>query len=462
MPIPLSKHTQQRPLHKESDSPTIKIEELEILENRLLLFKLSYPKQLKKYFSSDSFWAKYDVDLQDVDESILQIPAVSNMLPVAWATGADIFVKKLDATYLQSVEKIKSVMKMWYRLPFSTRLFADEVTFNKFSNKRCGLLFSGGIDSTASYIRHRDAKPNLIMIWGADIPLSEKALWEKTKKVYQGFAQQERAEFNFIETNLRHFINERLLSAKFGRHLSGSWWGYLHHGIGLLGLTAPLTVVERMGTVFIASSISRAQTRKVHWGSHPFTDNLMSWADIKVIHDIDDLNRHEKIKYILKNYIEKASYYPSLRVCWSQFKNFNCGKCEKCTRTITALVLENIDPNKCGFDISDNYFDILKRNLIENKINLEHPLPLLWQDIQRNIPEKINHNLHNCQDFFKWFKGFTIKQNAHRIRFNLEDFLLQIYYELPQKLQNTISLLRVQRRPIVRLVGHALSLISEK
>lgn len=42
-----------------------------------------------------------------------------------------------------------------------------------------GLLFSGGVDSLASYIRHREKKPNLIMIWGADIPISQEGFWRK-------------------------------------------------------------------------------------------------------------------------------------------------------------------------------------------------------------------------------------------------------------------------------------------
>lgn len=445
---------------KESANPAIKIEELKILKNRLLLFKLSYPKKIKKYFLSNLFWVEYDHDLHGVSRGILQIPAVSNILPLAWAIGADILVKELDKTYLQSVEKIRLVMKTWYpKLPFSTKIYVDDVTSSNFSNKGYGLLFSGGIDSTTSYVRHKNAKPNLIMVWGADIPLDKKNFWKKARNKYRSFAERENIRINFIKTNMRQFINERLLTIKFGRYLSASWWGRLHHGIGLLGLTAPLTVTEHIGTILIAASVTRTRALKLHWGSHPLIDNAMSWADVKVVHDSDDLSRHEKIRYVLGDYIRKGNYYPTLRVCWSQFSDFNCGTCEKCLRTITALALENIDPNKCGFNINGNFFDILKQNLIENRINIEHAF--LWKDIQRHLPKVMNHNLYGCEDFFNWFKEFNIVENKPKRNFNINNLPFHVYYELPENLQKTIKRIREQQTPIMRIAKWVLSLISK-
>jgi len=120
----------------------IKMEELKVIKNRLLLFKLSYSKNVKKYFLNDLFYAEYDEDIRNASKSILQVLFVSNLINVAWAIDADIHVEK--------------------------------VVSNSFSDKGYGLLFSGRIDSATSYIRHKNKKPNLIKVWGADIPLTEK------------------------------------------------------------------------------------------------------------------------------------------------------------------------------------------------------------------------------------------------------------------------------------------------
>lgn len=211
----------------EPKSKHIQIEETRVLKNRLLSSKMSFSKDVEKYFQSNLFYAEYDRDIQNVSTSILQIPVLSSIITVAWATGADIYVKCLDKTYLESLNKIKSVMKKWYpKLSFSTDICVENIVSNKFSNQGYGLLFSGGIDSTASYIRRKKQKPNLIMVWGADIFLTEEKFWRKVKNKYKDFAQQENVEINFIKTNMRQFINEGLLCIEFGRYLTDfSWWG---------------------------------------------------------------------------------------------------------------------------------------------------------------------------------------------------------------------------------------------
>ncbi len=171
-------------------SKYIKIEEPRILKNRLLLSKISYSGNIEKYFQQKVFRAEYDRDIQNVSASILQIPVFSNIITVAWAAGADIYVKELDRSYLESLNKIKLVMKRWYhKLSFSTNIHVEDLVSNKFSNRGYGLLFSGGIDSTASYIKHRNEKPNLIMIWGADILLAEEEFWRKVQKQIRGLCK---------------------------------------------------------------------------------------------------------------------------------------------------------------------------------------------------------------------------------------------------------------------------------
>jgi len=425
----------------------VKIEKLEISRNRLLEFKLSYSKNVRKYFSGSSFYVEYDKEVHNVSRSILHIPAVANIITLAWAIGADIYVKELDKTYLESLNKVKSVFKRFYpKLPFSTRINVEEIVSNRFFNEGYGLLFSGGVDSMTSYIRHKDKKPNLIMVWGVDIPVRARLHWMQVRGIYKEFAAQENVKINFIKTNIREFLNEFLLDTEFGRYaIDLSWWGGFHHGIALLGLCAPLTM-ERIGTILIASGASPHSARRYAWGSSPLIDNKISVADIKVVHDGYELSREEKIGKVLKGYIRNERRYPALKVCWSQYHDFNCSKCEKCSRTITGLVLQNIDPNKCGFRIDSNFFAFLRENLIKGGFTSNEQNIQIWKRLQRSIPKELTNDLYNSKEFFAWFRDFDISGNAKRIEIRARALLtrlralclLGVYNRLPKIVQNTI------------------------
>jgi len=415
----------------------IEIEELKILENRLLLFKLSYSREIKKFFSSNYFYVRYDKDIHNVSTSILEIPVISNIITVAWAVGADIYVEQLDKTYLKSLDDIKAVMRRWYpSFCFSTEIYAEKIVTNKFSNEAYGLLFSGGIDSMTSYLVHRNRRPHLIMVWGADIPVDREKFWTEVRNVYQEFAEQENMAIDFVKTNMRQFINEQLLNAEFGRKMRGfSWWGGIHHGIGLVGLCAPLTV-ESIGTLLIAAS--HTEEFKQPWGSHPLIDGKISWADVRVVHDGYELSRQEKIRRILKGYMRNEKHNPYLRVCFSQFRDFNCGKCEKCSRAITGLVLEGIDPNKCGFNLATDFFGFLRQKLVEGEFFSSEDEVFMWKDIQRHIPEEICHNLHDSKQFFKWFRDFDISRKSRKRLVRWRSTLLRIYDRLPRNVHDVI------------------------
>jgi len=426
-----------------SSEKHIRIERLKVLKNRLSFFKSSYSKNVQKYFLSNQFFVEYDKDIHNVSKSILYIPAVSTLIPVAWAVGADIYVEELDKTYLESLGKVQQVMKDWYpNLPFSTNIHVDKVVPNSFSNNRYGLLFSGGLDSTASYIRHKSKKLDLIMVCGVDIPLDEEKLWRKAKDKYEDFANQENVEISFIKTNARQCTNERLLREEFGRYLTDStWWGGFHHGIFYLGLCAPLSV-KHVGTILIAASYTREF--QYPWGSHPLVDNRISWADVRVLHDAYEVSRQEKIRHVLNNCVRNSRHYPHLWVCTidrpRSFRGFNCGKCEKCSRTITGLVLENIDPNKCGFNIDNKFFDFLKQNL--SRFIRGEDQVFMWKDIQRHIPKVINHNLHDSKEFFEWFKNFDVSVSMRKryinkiIESSIGPSVLYVYDKLPSIVRN--------------------------
>jgi hypothetical protein len=394
----------------------IKVTELNVVDNKLSI-KIDCSEDIKKYFLTDYLYVEYDQNVTNVGKSILSIPIVSNIITIAWAVGADIYVEELDKTYLDSLSKIKPVFKKWYpQFSFSTNLNVENIVSNQFNGEGYGLFFSGGIDSMTSFIRYKDKHPDLFTIWGADIPVYENDFWEKVRNRISLFSNREGVNVHFIKTNMQQLLNQSLLARQY--KLIG-WWGPVSHGLMLLSLVTPLTT-KGIGTILIAASHTQDLINKP-WGSHPLIDNNIAWADVRVVHDGYELNRHEKMRYIMKH----PEYLPQLRVCYSSHSDYNCGRCEKCLRTITALILEGVNPKNCNFNINDDVLCLVKNNFTTGRFHLTPGQISFWQDIQKHIPEQINEDTYGSKEFFTWLKGFDIlKYRTNRI----QHFLWMISY----------------------------------
>ena len=83
-------------------------------------------------------------------------------------------------------------------------------------------------------------------------------------------------------------------------------------------------------TTYIASGHTWAEL----WpdGSHPATDPLWSSATRRMVHHGRGAMRWQKLDRIAR----EPGVLDILRVCW-QDKGFNCGRCEKCLRTMVLL-----------------------------------------------------------------------------------------------------------------------------
>jgi len=397
----------------------IRIANLEAVENKLKC-KFDFSENIAKYFKTDQFSAEYDKNIENIDKSILSIPPLANVITVAWANGADIYVDKLDKNFLDSLGRIELVFKKWFpQFSFSTNINVENLVSNRFGNDGYGLLFTSGVDSLSSYILHKEKKPTLISIWGADVPTEEYLFWNRIKSLLENFAVVHGANIHFIKTNGRELLNDLLLATEY--KIGEGWWGEVYHSLFLLGLCAPLTITEKIGTIFIASSFPENLSREP-WGSHPLIDNNISWADNQVLHDAYELGRQEKIRNILKVHPEYLKY---LRVCHIQYSKLNCGVCEKCLRTITNLVLEDMDPNKYNFDINESIFDLIKNFLDKGLISIREKN---WQNILDNIPEKLEDDkIYNSKEFFEWLKELDISGYKYRGDSKVSN-LLQLYY----------------------------------
>lgn len=426
-----------------------------VRDGNTVVFKLSFPKRIKKYLVSETIYVNYSKRIDNVDESILNIPVVSALVPLAWVVGVDILVDKLDRTFIESLNKVKPIFNRWHpNFSFSTEIKVKEIVSNKFYNNGYALLFSGGLDSTVSYIRNKEKKPHLISIWGIDIPTKNKDLWEKAKAKIMEFAGQENVKVHFIKTDIKEVFRDSLLSVEFGR----SWWVRVTHGLTLISLCAPLSK-EGFGTLLIASTRGPQKPGEIRppLGSSPLIDEKISWADVKVIHDGYYLNRQQKIKYVLKKYFDSSNHL-FLRVCTEALNALNCSECKKCLPTIIGLLLEGIDPNKCGFKIDENTLLKLKSSFLNETFEIfenDAISPCFiyrtdeWKEIQGEIPQNITTSLYNSKEFFEWLKSFDLtnyglkierKMQTKRLikvlRYRLLGCMLSVFYALPKGQQD--------------------------
>jgi len=407
----------------------IKISNVKVSDNKLKV-KLDFSKKISKYFFKNSFEVYYDKNIESVDESILTIPAVAATIQISWATGADLYVEKLDEKYLQSLKNIRKVFEGSFpKFSSSGTIHVKKIIPNKFNNKQSALLFSGGLDSLVSYVRNKDQHPILITILRGDNSFPNNEYHRRLRNWYRKFAEQEGVEIHLITSkmwnNNSDTINCDLLAREFETH---DWWEVVSHGLILMGLCIPLTT-ERIGKLLIASTYKKNYQR-VH-GSHFLANIDFSWADVNVFYD-GDLTRQEKIG-VLNPYV---SYHKYLRCChyWNLRPDLkNCGGCEKCLRTMTGLVLEGIDPKECNFDTKNNFLDYTKCLYIKGLIKFSHWR--LWTDIQKHIPDTINDDevsrRYHAKQFFEWLRDFDIKNYKQKNSFTRN--LKLSYYSLKYK-----------------------------
>lgn len=186
-----------------------------------------------------------------------------------------------------------------------------------------GSFFSAGVDACYTFLQHREELSTCILIHGFDYQQSKELI----RQTVSGLAQQAMKELGKplleVDTNIRSFGDQY------------ADWGKQYHGCVLASVA--LLLAPQLQKVYIASSFTPETL--FPWGSHPETDHLLSSDRVEVVHDDITPSRSQKISHIALS--DCDAVLKVLRVCWSDFhktgSSFNCGKCEKCLRTMLDL-----------------------------------------------------------------------------------------------------------------------------
>jgi hypothetical protein len=200
--------------------------------------------------------------------------------------------------------------------------------------------FSGGVDSCFTVWRHRNARcgrlqRNLtaaLMVHGFDIPLEKQLVFERAREKSRVMLTSLGMELISITTNFRE--------------LPLNW----EDAFGTVTASCLMLLKGGYSAGLIASSFPY-QALSFPYGSNPVTDWLLSSQTFQIVHDGADFTRIEKIRE-LTNWQEAQH---NLRVCWQGTESDkNCGRCEKCIRTILIFRIVGAGLPPCfEQDISD-------------------------------------------------------------------------------------------------------------
>ena len=389
----------------------IRIHDASVQDNGKKITNLIEPSpNIQSFFKNNLFWVEYDKSVADVPMSILNIPALSTVIHFAIASGVDVIMDEVDSKYLEGIEQTKKLLKYhpgFKELKLKSTVKATSVENNFDDMNKKGLLFSGGVDSTASYIAHRNEDPTLIFIHGIDMPLSWKEYYDRVVDHYSYLNLRTMASNTEEIYSTQHLFYGRMI-------MEGYMPGY-SFSMNRLGICAPFTVAEGIGELMLSSTYPSREYGDPNfpWSKNRvnrFIDEYLSWANVNV-HDVEvDYSCTEKVVKLIKPYFDEHGPI-TIRSCGHvrylgdvNKTQFNCCVCDKCQRVIGSLAVSGIDPRTCGFPTTPKtykqmHFDTSK--MVWNPIYLKYH----WSEVQQYIPDEIEEDYGGSRAFLEWLRG---------------------------------------------------------
>lgn len=361
---------------------------------------------LDKYFSGKDFFIEYPVDVESVPNSMLAIPFVCNVLPIMWLTNCELIVSELDLSFYNCIPNLKKgYEKMFPSVRFEGVLEAKKLVENVYEeSNNCAMFYSGGLDSVQTFISHKEENPHLISIWGSDIKCDNKDGWDVLHKNISETAKKYGLKDIVIRSSFREFDNEGILHTEFYNILDDGWWHGVKHGIGLLGHVAPYAWLNKISTMYIASTYWDNGTI-IKCASSPYTDNEVRFCGCKVVHDGFEYNRQDKVSNLIK-YAKRTGDIIELHVCWKTQTGSNCCKCEKCYRTMSSFWAEGEDPTIYGFSKANETLKDMKKIIFTPPIDFLS-VSTYGPMIQKRARE--NKNIIKAKPYYKDFKWVLTK-----------------------------------------------------
>lgn len=274
--------------------------------------EVAEPVNSKEY---SLFVRSKDVDFTDKPESLVCIAALPSM-----RVGASLVCNApVSLRFSQALDTISDIFRSWdpslHKLAIKGMV---PMCREHSSSNRVGAFFTGGVDSFYTLLKHREEITDLIFVHGLDVSLDNHELRSRVSEMLREIGVGFNKRVIELETNLRTFLDSYV------------GWAKLSHGTALAGMGHLL--FPPFKCIYIPATHTYADA--FPWGSHPILDPLWSTETLEFVHDGCESTRVGKIATISDSDIALRH----LRVCpKNPYGVYNCGRCEKCLRTMISL-----------------------------------------------------------------------------------------------------------------------------
>ena len=375
------------------------------------------PPELRGYFVENKFYVDYPRDVSKVPRGILNIPALSTVAHFAVAVGADVEVQgDVDETYLKSCAEAQGYLKTapgFESLKCISKVSGKAVKTPRYDASKQGLLFSGGSDSTCSWIKRIRDEPLLYMVWGLDVPTRWPEFWEKIRAKYVN--ELRIPNIRIIKSNTEDLYATNQLYA-LGARLTEGYRPTYSFSVNALGVTAPLTYLDGVGLLQLSSTYpSRHYLNPQYpWARYRpsfIVNQFWRWGSTRCLEVDHEYSTLEKIETFLKPHVD-AGNKVFLRSCGhrktlmeQKLQNFNCCLCDKCQRTIGMLAVNGVDPRRVGFPVNDQVWAQCRSDIETKRWNAVY-LRYHWEEVQGLIPDMNTEDYGGSKAFFTWLRGY--------------------------------------------------------
>lgn len=262
---------------------------------------------------------------------------VASTLYLAMLRGAKLRVHApLSPSFLRNLDEVQAIWSCWHPNSQLIEIEADNESESTLdAPERAISMFSGGVDSCFTVWRHtqklcgRRALPlqTSIMVHGSEIPLNRPEMFERALQRSQNMLSEVNVRLVPLATNLFHTFPPEYIRRWFGTLLTSSLLLFQEsHTTGLIPASFPYNELV------------------LPFATTPLHDPLFSTSRFAIEHDAANSTRVASIKAIAS----WSGVLENLRVCnQPEFVDVNCGRCEKCVRTILALRLAGVQNPPC-------------------------------------------------------------------------------------------------------------------
>jgi hypothetical protein len=235
---------------------------------------------------------------------------------------------------VEGLETVMAIMHHWTAGRFQPlRIEAPLARYALHADqtRHAAIFLSGGMDSLAALklIRDRYAPSHpgypkdALLVHGFDIGGvvergAKRHVFERAKAAMRPVASEAGISLIPVHTNIRHLCDDRDL--------------WLNQFFGAVLAATAHAFSSRIDLAWLASSYDIPHLHPC--GSHPLLDPEYGSADLRIRHRDAGLSRLQKLRIVSR----WAVAFQNFRVCLANVPDqLNCGRCEKCVRTMLEL-----------------------------------------------------------------------------------------------------------------------------